>query len=525
MNTTILRRAIGAALCFGLACGPLFTAHSDRPIAAAASETMQPALLRLAAARPAAAARVIVQVQGPATAVRAAIVRVGGHVTADLSLIHALAASLPARAVPQIARAQGVRWISLDAPVVQSSYSCCSAANLQQVYTQAIGAAGLWSRYQGQGIGVAVVDSGVNPQQDLYTTAGTDRLVASVTFSTGYNPSTDDGYGHGNHVAGIIAGNGSSSSGAYIGVAPSANVVDVKVSDDNGQASISSVVNGLQWVFNNRSQYNIRVVNLSLNSTVADSYQVDPLDAAVETLWKAGLVVVVSAGNSGSTAAGVLFAPANDPFAITVGAVDDHGTVSPGDDTLASFSSYGTLPVSTTAGLTTEIKKPDLVAPGVNLVSLMANQNSTLATAHPDHVLNHFYFRMSGTSMAAPVVAGAAILLLQADPSLTPNQVKYRLMSTAKAVATTSGVGAGEVNAAAAVAGTSTASANQSLALAASLQAGDPAAAWGSASWGSASWGSTSWGSASWGSASWGSASWGSASWGSASWGSDYWGP
>lgn len=525
MEIRRLSRSIAtAALCLGLACGPLATLEGSRQSTQAAGVTVQRDLLRQAAAHPGSTMRVIVQAQGPVSTVRAALVRLGAHVTADLSIIHALAASIPAHALPRIARVQGVRWVSPDAGVVHSAYSCCTPGALQEVYTQAVGAAGLWAHYQGQGIGVAVVDSGVNPQQDLYTPAGANRLVAAVNFSAGYNTSADDGYGHGNHVAGIIAGNGSSSTGAYIGVAPSANIVDVKVSDDNGQASISSVVNGLQWVFSHKSQYNIRVVNLSLNSTVADSYQVDPLDAAVETLWNAGIVVVVSAGNSGSTHAGVLFAPANDPFAITVGAVDDHGTVSTGDDTLDSFSSYGTLPVSTTAGLTTNIRKPDLVAPGTNLVSLMANQNSALATAHPDHVLNHYYFRMSGTSMAAAVVSGAAALLLQANPALTPNQVKYRLMSTARPVATTTGVGAGEVNATNAVANSSTTGANQNIALAASLQASNPAALWGSASWGSASWGSTSWGSASWGSASWGSASWGSASWGSASWGSDYWG-
>lgn len=506
-----LRRALLGVLLLAAVVAPL---NRTVPTLAAVPR-VQPALLALAVLHPDARVPVIVQAQGATTDLAALVVRLGGRVTSDLSLIHGLAAILPARALPGLARTPGVRWVSRDAPVVKSSYTCCSAVALRQVYTQAIGAAALWGQYQGQGLGVAVVDSGVNPQQDLYTTAGTNRLVAAVNFNTGANTSTDDGYGHGNHVAGIIAGNGSSSSGAYIGVAPSANIVDVKVSDDQGGSTDSSVVNGLQWVLNHKSQYNIRVVNLSLNSTVADSYQVDPLDAAVETLWNAGIVVVVSAGNSGSTSAGVLFAPANDPFAITVGAVDDHGTVSTSDDTLDSFSSYGTLPVSTTAGLTTQIKKPDLVAPGTNLVSLMANQNSYLATAHADHVLNHFYFRMSGTSMAAPVVAGAVALLLQAHPGLTPNQVKSRLMATAKPLATTAGIGAGEVNVAAAVASSSTASANSGLAGAASLQPGNPAATWGSTNWGSTNWGSTNWGSSNWGSSNWGSTSWGSDYWGS----------
>jgi serine protease AprX len=329
-------------------------------------------------------------------------------------------------------------------------------------------------------------------------------------------------------VAGIIGGNGYNSSGNYMGVAPQVNLINVKVSDDTGNAAISDVVNGLQWVFNNAATYNIRVVNLSLNSTVADSYQVDPLDAAVETLWNAGIVVVVSAGNNGTTNSGVLYAPADDPFAITVGAVDDLGTVSTSDDTLASFSAYGTEAVSTTTGLSTTISKPDLVAPGVNITSVLASSTCNLAVNHPLNVVNSSYFTMSGTSMAAPVVAGAAALLLQANPSLTPGQVKYILTATATPLASSTGTGTGEVNAAAAVTSTlnstATVAANGGLAPAASIQAGDPAALWGSASWGSASWGSTTWTAASWGSASWGSASWGSASWGSASWGSDFWG-
>jgi serine protease AprX len=312
-----------------------------------------------------------------------------------------------------------------------------------------------------------------------------------------------------------------------MGIAPQVNLISVKVSDDNGGAAVSDVVNGLQWVYTNAATYNIRVVNLSLNSTVADSYQVDPLDAAVETLWNAGIVVVASAGNNGSTNAGTLFAPANDPFVITVGAVNDQGTATTADDAVASFSAFGTVPVSTTVGSNSAITKPDLVAPGVNIVSDLASSGDTLAVAHPDHVVTYngctCYFRMSGTSMAAPMVAGAAALLLQARPTLTPNQVKYRLTATATPLGVP-GSGAGEVNVAGAIQSASTASANQNLALAAALQPGKPAASWGSASWGSASWGSASWGSASWGSASWGSASWGSASWGSASWGSDYWG-
>ncbi len=238
-------------------------------------------------------------------------------------------------------------------------------------------------------------------------------------------------------------------------------------------------------------------------------------------------MVVASAGNNGTTNAGVMYAPANDPFVITVGAVNDQNTASTADDSLASFSASGSVTASLANGPSTTVSKPELVAPGVNIISDLASPVFTLAKAHSDHIVNwnnvHF-FRMSGTSMAAPMVSGAVALLLQSDPSLTPNLVKYRLMATATHLSSTAGTGAGEVNAAAAVASTSTASANVGLQVAASLLPSDPATNWGSASWESASWGSTNWSSASWGSASWGSASWGSSSWGSASWGSEYWG-
>jgi len=503
---------------------------NGRPVALAGPIHAQATLLQLAATHPATPVQVIVQRQGHDENVNWRIKDLGGRVTSDLPIINAVVATLPAGAALALATSPDVRWVSLDAPVAKSDYVCCSASMLQDVYPQSIGASSLWSQYQGQGVGVALVDSGIQDGLNDFKSIGgnqASRVVAA--YSTQGIDVQNDEYGHGTSVAGIIGGDGLSGNGAYIGVAPAVNLINVKVDDQNGQSTVANVVNGLQWVYNNRAAYNIRVVNLSLNSTVADSYQVDPLDAAVETLWNAGIVVVVSAGNSGSTNAGVLFAPANDPFVITVGAVNDQSTVSQRDDTLASFASFGTVPISTTVGLTTSINKPELVAPGVNIVSDEASGGDTLVKLHQSNQLSgglaSFYFRMSGTSMAAPIVSGAAALLLQAHPNLTPNQVKYRLMATAQHVASTVGVGAGEVNVAAAVANTSTASANSSIAPAISIQPGNPAANWASASWGSASWGSASWGSASWGSASWGSVSWGSASWGSASWGSDYWGP
>jgi serine protease AprX len=467
----------------------------------------QPILLQMAAARPDAAVRVIVQKLGHDTRAERLVLQLGGSITMDLSLINAFAAQVPARAVATIARAASVRWVSFDAPIDTDACSdCVDTSRATSAWLQATRVKDLWAwnpGLQGQGVSVAVVDSGINPQQDLYTRMGVNRLIAAVRFNDGYNQTVYDNYGHGNHVAGIIGSNGDRSGGVYVGMAPMVNLINVKVSDDEGRATIANVVDGLQWIYENKDRYNIRVVNLSLNATVAESYHTSPLDAAVEILWFNKITVVVSAGNRG--AAG-LYPPANDPFVITVGATDDKSTPGTSDDTIASFSAYGT----TTDG----IAKPDLVAPGTNIVSLMANPNSLLATRYPDHVVNQTYFRMSGTSMAAPMVAGAVALLLQDEPHLTPDQVKYRLKATARPFDTPTRAGAGYLDVNTTIRGNTTASTNTGITASRLLWSGPT----------SLPWQSNAWDSASWGSASWGSASWGSASWGSASWGSDYWG-
>ena len=467
---------------------------------------VQPQLLAQAAANPERAVRVIVQQATPEAHLDHVVARLGGTITTRLPMINGFAATLPGQALTRLALAPGLRQVSLDAPVVQSGTPDVSPANLKSVFVKAVNADQVWTQtsgnFQGQGIGIAVVDSGVNPQQDLYTAMGTNRIVAAVQDNSDYNQTVYDNYGHGNHVAGIIAGNGSRSSGQYMGVAPASNIINVKVSNDDGSATASNVVKGLQWVYDNRTRYNIRVVNLSLNNGVAESYQTNPIDAACEILWFNKIVVVVSAGNQGT--AGALYPPANDPFVITVGAADDKGTPSISDDTMTTFSAYGT----TSDGFA----KPDLVAPGKNLVSLMANSNSRLATEHPSNVVNGSYFRMSGTSMAAPVVSGIAALVLQANPTLTPDQVKYRLKATARPFATVDKAGAGYVDALAAVKGTTTQSANTNIPVSKLLLSGSQPL-------------STSvWTSSTWSTATWSTANWGSSTWSTANWGSDYWG-
>jgi serine protease AprX len=234
-----------------------------------------------------------------------------------------------------------------------------------------------------------------------------------------------DTYGHGTHVAGIIAGNGENRDpsdplrGKFAGVAPDANLISVKVSDDTGNATVLDVIYGLQFAVDHRQTYNIRVINMSLNSTTPQSYKVDPLDAAVESAWFHGLVVVTAAGNRGTTPDAVQYAPANDPYVVTVGAVDQNGTANPRDDVIPSWSSRGI----TQDGF----QKPDVSAPGVHIVSVLA-PNSTFATACPTCIIDGQYIMAGGTSMSAPMVSGLAADMLQLHPNWTPAQVKGALV-------------------------------------------------------------------------------------------------
>ncbi len=476
-----------------------------------AAARIQPALADYVSQHPHAMVSVIVQSVAGAAPVAQAVGSLGGAVTGDLGIIGAVAARVPAVAVVALGRAPGVGWVSLDAPMEGSACTpCVDTSHLKSAFIATIGADRLWNQspkyLQGQGVGVAIVDSGINPQDDFYTIMGRNRLVAAVNYNEGYNQHVYDVYGHGNHVAGLIGGSGARSNGAYIGVAPGVDLINVKVTDDQGAATMSNVIRGLQWVYDNRARYNIRVVNLSMNSSVAESYHINPLDAALEVLWFSGIVVVVSAGNNATS--GVLYPPANDPFVITVGATDDKGTPNIADDSLAAFSAYGV----TSEG----IVKPDLVAPGTNLVSLMSAGTTELARRHPTHVVETWYFQMSGTSMAAPVVAGAAALLLQDEPNLTPHQVKYRLMATARRFDTPARAGAGYLDVVAAVNGTTTQTANSGVAISRltwQLAGGTPS-----------SWSSVNWASVNWASVNWASVNWASVNWASVNWASDYWG-
>ncbi|GIV96239.1 MAG: hypothetical protein KatS3mg057_0896 [Herpetosiphonaceae bacterium] len=515
------RRRIACISVLGLLT--LIVSFAAQPLQTLARPKVQPHLLALAEQHPDTIIGIIVQKQVAGNHLEQQVAALGGRVTHDLHIINSFAAVLPGRAVAQLARAEGVRWISLDAPVVETAERnvcplCIDTSNLKNTYIKAVRADTLWnteSYLQGQGIGVAVVDSGIadphNPQTLIDFSGG--RRIVAIYESSSSTVHFSDRYGHGTHVAGIIGGDGAGAGGAYIGVAPKVNLISVKVSGDHGPATASDLVAGLQWIYENRDRYNIRVVNISLNSSVNESYHTSPLNAAAEILWFNGIVVVVSAGNAGTSG---LYPPANDPFVITVGAADDRGTADIGDDQVAPFSAHG---------LTVDgFAKPDLVAPGVNLVSVLVSRGAYLPRTHPDHIVYNSegdanYFRMSGTSMAAPVVAGAVALLLQDEPGLTPDQVKYRLKATAvddpaiwpaynPALA-----GAGYLDIFAAVNGTTSTSANTGTQASKLLMTGSESINWNSTTWDSVNWGSVNWGSVNWGSVNWGSVSWDSTFW------------
>jgi serine protease AprX len=353
----------------------------------------------------------------------------GGRVTGRLPIINGLAAQLDASEAAQLGRDPRVEQVSANAGVKPQAYS---TADLQTSYGASVNVDKAWtSAYTGKGVGVAVIDTGIaGGMPDFKGADGQSRVVASAVTSRGAATSGDV-YGHGTHVAGIIAGDGTRRPygdplrGSYVGIAPEANLISVKASDDAGNSTILDVIYGLQFVVDHKADFNIRVVNLSLESTTQQSYKTDPLDAAVESAWFNGIVVVAAAGNHGATAEAANYAPGNDPYVITVGAIDDQGTKSTADDSAADWSSVG----RTQDGYA----KPDIMAPGAHIVSTLA-PGSAFTSLCPACVVGGSYIRAGGTSMAAPVVSGVAAVVLQKRPDLTPDQVKAILMGTARPI-------------------------------------------------------------------------------------------
>jgi serine protease AprX len=375
--------------------------------------------------------RVIVQYKQVPTATHYATMQQrGGLLHSKLQMIKAAAFTVPVRALPLLEADPEIVSVSVDHPMHLADDATDLATGVNTAWN---------AGYTGAGIGVAVIDSGINGNHpDLKNSSQTASRVVyhqdfTGTSTSGVGGAQWDLYGHGTHVAGIIGGNGYLSGGQYEGVAPGVNLIDLRALDLNGVGTDSSVIAAIQQAIALQSTYNIRVINLSLGRGIAVSYTQDPLCQAVESAWKAGIVVVVAAGNYGrlsvfnSNGYGTVTAPGNDPYVLTVGATKSNGSSSPSAETLASFSSKGPTTYD-------HVVKPDLVAPGNDVVSLAA-PGATLEAAYPAELVtgsdgNNDYFTLSGTSMATPAVVGAVALLLQEHSSLTPDQVKARLMQT-----------------------------------------------------------------------------------------------
>ena len=286
--------------------------------------------------------------------------------------------------------------------------------------------------YTGAGIGVAIVDSGIATHTALDT-----RVAARVNFVSDEPGVVGDPFGHGTHVAGIVAGNRSAAtwvtSAFSGGSAPSVKLIDVRVLGARGSGRTSDVIAGLDWIVENRLKHNIRVINLSLGHPVTEPSATDPLCKAVARAVASGITVVVSAGNYGLTTKGQpvlggITSPGNSPFALTVGALDTKGTLDPSDDSVAPFSSRGPARYET-------VVKPDVVAPGVRVVSLEAQNSYLSANYRQWHIAGsakNAYMRLNGSSMSTAVVSGGVALLLQAEPSLSPGQVKMAIQMGAR---------------------------------------------------------------------------------------------
>ena len=386
-----------------------------------------------------AASRVEVIVQmdaGSAPAAGKAAVRAaGGKVTGELPIINGFAAELSSGAADRLADADGVKAVTVDNAVKPQGVSL---SRLATAYGASVDAPQVWnnpiSEVTGKGVGVAVIDTGIAGQLPDFRSYSSSSAPSRVIASAVTNPDArtpGDAYGHGTHVAGIIAGNGWDRSytdplrGKYMGIAPDANLISVKVSDDQGEASVLDVIYGLQFVVDNKAAYNIRVVNLSLESTAVGSYKTDPLNAAVESAWFKGIVVVTAAGNRGSAENAVSRAPGNDPYVITVGAYDDQASNADGDDSRPAWSSRGI----TADGFA----KPEIHAPGSGIVSTLA-PGSQFAAMCPTCIVDGQMIRAGGTSMAAPMISGTVALLLQYYPQLKPDQVKGMLVRNARLI-------------------------------------------------------------------------------------------
>jgi serine protease AprX len=448
---SVITRVLLGVVIFSIAAGPLTSARMTVAAAAnvdPANTRIDPELTRQMRADPLRMLPVIVEMRQATPPfvtnpngrlAQAALTLLGrfGRPVGALALINSAAGFANAAGITSLSLDPQVAYVHADSPVRPASVPV--GGKLASAFPPTVNATDAWLQgFAGRGITVAVLDSGVRADEDL--TLPTNRLLAAVNFAGDSGGVADSG-GHGTHVGGTIAGNGYRSAGEYVGVAPGAGVVDVRVLNRSGHGRISSVVRGIEWVLAHRSEYNIRLINLSLGMPARLPYRLDPLCAAVEIAWLSGVTVVAAAGNGGPQA-GSVESPGIDPYILTAGATDDRKSFGTDDDVLTTFSAWGSPPGST--------MKPDVVAPGRRLVSLPA-PGSFLDGLYPERLTRasngQAYFWMSGTSMATAVTSGTAALLIERRPYLTPDGVKDALMRATQPYGRASGASAPEPDA------------------------------------------------------------------------------
>ena len=498
---------------------------------------------------------IVQELAGAGSGPERAVSAFGGSVGRQLDIADGFAAQVPADRVDALRAVPGVAKVTEDAGLsLQSTDVEAQAAQPGSLYTLAnevTGASAMWDAgYTGQGVDVAVIDSGVVPVEG-FATPGKVVYGPDLTLEASGTAKNLDTYGHGTAMAGIIAGRDtaattvSGNSSDFVGMAPDARIVSIKIADAKGQTDVSQAIAAIDWVVQNRNKngLNIRVLNMSFGTDGVQSYMMDPLAYEAEQAWHQGIVVVVAVGNEGFGTQKVNN-PAYDPYVIAVGSDNANGTATTADDTVSTFSNDGD-----------GSRNPDLVAPGEKVVSLR-NPGSYLDTTYPAARIGERLFRGSGTSQAAAVVSGAAALLISQRPAITPDQVKALLTGTAEpiAAATRQQQGAGLVDLRTAKDTATPTDAKQTFALATGvgsleLSRGSvhvtvggktvsgevdvrgrafDASKWAnglraSTNWSGMSWSGMSWSGMSWSGMSWSGMSWSGMSWSGMSWSGMSW--
>jgi subtilisin family serine protease len=504
---------------------------------------------------------IVREVTGAGDAPERAVSAYGGTVGRQLDIIGGFTADVPADRSDALRGVAGVQSVTENAGLALQSADvegqAAQAGSLYTIANEVTGASAMWDAgYTGAGVDVAVIDSGVVPV-DGFKTPGKIVYGPDLTQESNGPAKNLDTYGHGTSMAGIIAGRDSAAgpsvsgdSSNFVGMAPDARIVSIKVADAKGHTDVSQAIAAIDWVIQNRQKngMDIRVLNMSFGTDGVQDYLLDPLAYAAEQAWHKGIVVVVAVGNEGFGTAKVNN-PAYDPYLIAVGSSSSNGTATTADDVVSAFSNDGD-----------GTRNPDLVAPGEKVVSLRT-PGSYLDATYPAARIGERLFRGSGTSQAAAVVSGAAALLIQQRPGITPDEVKALLTGTAQPIpaATAAQQGSGLIDLASAKDAPTPANAKQTFAV--STGAGSLEAArgsvhvkvngkviqgevdvrgrsfnsstwaaglrnstnWKGVTWSGVSWSGVSWSGVSWSGVSWSGVSWSGVSWSGVSWSGVSW--